>query len=47
MEKIYDYLKKVGVFYLATIDNDQARVRPFGALAKFEDKLYLVKFINK
>lgn len=42
MEKIYDYLKKVGVFYLATIDNDQARVRPFGALAKFEDKLYLV-----
>ncbi|WP_062551802.1 pyridoxamine 5'-phosphate oxidase family protein [Peptoniphilus phoceensis] len=42
MNKIYDYLKKVGVFYLATIDNDQARVRPFGALAKFEDKLYLV-----
>lgn len=42
MNKIYDYLKKVGVFYLATIDNDQARVRPLGALAKIEDKIYIV-----
>lgn len=42
MNKIYDYLKKVGVFYLATIDNDQARVRPLGALAKTEDKIYIV-----
>lgn len=42
MNKIYDYLKKVGVFYLATIDNDQARVRPLGAIAKIEDKIYIV-----
>lgn len=42
MEKIYDYLRKVKVFYLASLDGDQARVRPFGALAKFEDKIYIV-----
>ena len=41
MKEVYDFLKKCGVFYLATIDNDKPRVRPFGALNIFEDKLYL------
>ena len=41
MKEVYDFLKKCGVFYIATIDNDKPRVRPFGALNIFEDKLYL------
>ena len=41
MKEVYEFLKKCGVFYLATIDNDKPRVRPFGALNIFEDKLYL------
>ena len=41
MKEVYDFLKKCGVFYIATIDNDKPRVRPFGALNIFEDRLYL------
>ena len=40
MKETYDFLKKCGVFYLATLDNDKPRVRPFGAINVFEDKLY-------
>jgi uncharacterized pyridoxamine 5'-phosphate oxidase family protein len=41
MEEVYEFLKKCGVFYLATIDGDKPRVRPFGAVNIFEGKLYL------
>lgn len=41
MKEVYDFLKDAGVFYLATIDNDKPRVRPFGALNIYNDKLYL------
>lgn len=41
MKEVYDFLKKCGVFYLATIDGDKPRVRPFGALNIYEDKLYI------
>lgn len=40
MNEVFEYLKKCGVFYLATMDGDQPRVRPFGAIDIFEDKLY-------
>lgn len=40
MKETYDFLKKCGVFYLATVDNDKPRVRPFGAINIFENKLY-------
>ena len=40
MRETYEFLKKCGVFYLATIDNDKPRVRPFGAINIFDDKLY-------
>ena len=40
MQEVYDFLKQCGVFYLATVEDDQPRVRPFGALAIFEGKLY-------
>ena len=42
MEKALKFLKDCGVFYLATSDGDQARVRPFGAVCGFEGKLYII-----
>ena len=42
MKKAYEFLKSCGVFYLATVEGDQPRVRPFGAVAVYEDKLYLI-----
>jgi uncharacterized pyridoxamine 5'-phosphate oxidase family protein len=41
MKEIYDFLKKSGSYYLATIDGDKPRVRPFGTVNIFEDKLYI------
>jgi uncharacterized pyridoxamine 5'-phosphate oxidase family protein len=41
MKEVLNYLKENPVFYLATVEADQARVRPFGAVAEFEGKLYI------
>ena len=41
MTRVYDFLKKVGVYYLATVEGGQPRVRPFGTINEFEDKLYI------
>jgi len=41
MREVFEFLKRCGTFYLATMDGDQPRVRPFGALDVFEDKLYI------
>ena len=41
MEKIYDFLKEAGVYYLATMEGDQPRVRPFGTVLIYEGKLYI------
>lgn len=41
MKEVYEFLKKCGVYYLATMDGDQPRVRPFGTIDLFEDKLYI------
>ena len=41
MEKICNFLKEAGVYYLATMDGDQPRVRPFGTALLFEGKLYI------
>jgi len=40
MNEILEFLTNNSTFYLATIDGDQARVRPFGAVMKYENKLY-------
>lgn len=42
MNETMEYLKNCGTFYLATSEDGQAHVRPFGAVCEFEDKLYLV-----
>ena len=41
MQEVYEFLKKCGTYYLATMDGDQPRVRPFGTVHIFEDKLYI------
>lgn len=41
MKEVYDFLKECGVYYLATIDNDEPKVRPFGTIEIFEDHLYI------
>lgn len=41
MKQVYEFLKKAEVYYLATVDGDQPRVRPFGTIDIFEDKLYI------
>lgn len=41
MKEVLDFVKECGVYYLATIDGDIPRVRPFGTLEIFEDKLYI------
>ncbi|MBQ6899259.1 MAG: pyridoxamine 5'-phosphate oxidase family protein [Firmicutes bacterium] len=41
MKKVYEFLKKAEVYYLATVEGDQPRVRPFGTIDIFEDKLYI------
>jgi uncharacterized pyridoxamine 5'-phosphate oxidase family protein len=51
MQEVYEFLKKCGTYYLATLDGDQPRVRPFGTYLIFEDKLYIqtgkVKDVSK
>ena len=41
MERVYNFLKEAGVYYLATVEGDQPRVRPFGTANIFEGKLYI------
>ncbi|MBO7378100.1 MAG: pyridoxamine 5'-phosphate oxidase family protein [Clostridia bacterium] len=41
MKEVYDFLKKCGTYYLATVDGDKPRVRPFGTVDIFEDKIYI------
>ena len=41
MEEVFEFLKKSGTFYIATVDGDKPRVRPFGVVNIFENKLYI------
>ncbi|MGC7871328.1 pyridoxamine 5'-phosphate oxidase family protein [Desulfosporosinus sp. SYSU MS00001] len=41
MQEVLDFLKKCQTYYLATLDGDQPRVRPFGTANIFEGKLYI------
>jgi uncharacterized pyridoxamine 5'-phosphate oxidase family protein len=41
MERVCNFLKDAGVYYLATVEGDQPRVRPFGTAHIFEGKLYI------
>ena len=41
IEKVCQFLEESGTYYLATVDGDQPRVRPFGTVMIFEGKLYI------
>ena len=51
MERVAKFLKDAGAYYLATVDGDQPRVRPFGTAHIFDGKLYIqtgkVKDVSK
>ncbi len=51
MERVVNFLKDAEVYYLATVDGDQPRVRPFGTAHIFEGRLYIqtgkVKDVSK
>lgn len=41
MDGVVNFLKDAQVYYLATVEGDQPRVRPFGTAHVFEGKLYI------
>ena len=41
MNEISEFIKKCGTYYLATVEDGQPRVRPFGTIHIFEDRLYI------
>ena len=41
MEEVCKFLKEAKIYYLATVEGDQPRVRPFGTVNIFEGKLYI------
>ena len=41
MKEVQQFLKEAGVYYLATVEGNQPRVRPFGTAHIFEGKLYI------
>lgn len=43
-QKVYEFLEKAGTFYLATMEGDQPRVRPYGAMLYKDDKIYIMAF---
>ena len=51
IEKVYEFLKEAQTYYLATVEGDQPRVRPFGTILFCKDRLYIqtgkVKDVSK
>lgn len=41
MEEVKEFIKNCGAYFLATVEGDQPRVRPFGTVDIFEGKLYI------
>ena len=41
------FLKDAGTYYLATVDGDQPRVRPFGTIHMFGGRLYIQTGLSK
>ncbi len=41
MQEVYDFLKKCGTYYLATVEGTEPKVRPFGTVNIFDGKLYI------
>lgn len=41
MNDVYNFLKACNTYYIATVEGDQPRVRPFGTIDVFDGKLYI------
>ena len=41
MKEAYEFIKSAGTYYIASLEGDQPRVRPFGTVNIFEDRLYI------
>ena len=41
MHEVYEFLKAAGTYYLATVEGDQPRVRPFGTIDLYDGGLYI------
>ncbi len=41
LQKVYEFLDRAGTYYLATVEGDQPRVRPFGTVLLHDGKLYI------
>lgn len=41
IEKVYQFLEDAQTYYLATVDGDQPRVRPFGTALLYDGRLYI------
>lgn len=39
--RVYQFLREAGTYYLATVEGDQPRVRPFGTVLLYNGKLYI------
>lgn len=51
IEKVYEFLDTAKTYYLATVEGDQPRVRPFGTVLLYDGRLYIqtgkVKDVSK
>lgn len=41
MQEVYDFLKACKTYFLATVEDGEPRVRPFGTVDLFEGRLYI------
>lgn len=41
INEVYEFLKKCGVWYIATVEGDQPHVRPFGAVNLYNNRIYI------
>lgn len=41
MEEVYELLKSAGTYFLATCEDSQPRVRPFGTIHIYHNRLYI------
>lgn len=41
MKRVYEFLKQCGYYFLATVDGDKPRVRPFGTVNLFKNRIYV------
>lgn len=42
MNEVFEFLRNSGSFFLATVEKDQPRVRPFGVVEIYENKMYFL-----